>query len=67
MKTKSGLSYAAATNVYLDGKHIGEIREEKGTLTGWDQQGIGYRYYPKGQKMGGDLYAFLDTCKKSLE
>ena len=42
--------------VRLDGKFIGTIQPEDG----------GFRYYPDGQKVGGDLYATVTLCQKSL-
>ena len=42
--------------VRLDGKFIGTIKPEDG----------GWRYYPKGQSVGGDLFKTLGLCQKSL-
>jgi hypothetical protein len=42
--------------VKLDGKLVGEIRQEAD----------GFRYFPKGQKTGGELFSTLPACKKSL-
>lgn len=66
MKTKSGISYQTRVTVYLDGKPIGEIREEMGTLPGWNGGKPGFRYYPKGQKIGGELYTRLEHCQAHL-
>lgn len=30
-------------------------------------EGNGWRYYPKGCKVGGDLFSSLKLCQKSLE
>jgi hypothetical protein len=45
--------------VYLDEKPVGKIK----TVIG------GYRYVPNGYspKQGGEIFASLDKCKKSLE
>ena len=43
--------------VCLDGKICGEIREVTG----------GYQYFPKGSKVGGDVYPTLEEVKHSLE
>lgn len=43
--------------VRLDGKVVGVIKNEK----------PGWRYYPKGQKQGGDLFPTLSECQRSLE
>ena len=60
MKSANGndsMSYQEKHIVYLDGKITGEIREEYGS----------YRYYPKGSKTGGKVFATLNQCKQSLE
>ena len=44
--------------VYLDNKHVGNI---------FEIQGKGWQYFPKGQKEGGEIFASLALCKKSLE
>lgn len=46
----------ADVKVRLDGKVVGTIKKE---IDGW-------RYYPKGQKVGGDLFKSLSLCQKSL-
>lgn len=43
--------------VYLDGKKTGIIKSENG----------GFRYYPLGQRIGGDWFSKISDCKKSLE
>lgn len=49
--------------VYLDSKHVGTIKKELST----DGLTPGFRYYPKGNKFGGDLYFGLPALKRSLE
>lgn len=54
------IAYEQLTNVvyvYLDGRRIGTIRK------GSD----GYRYFPKGDTVGGDSYCTIGEVKKSLE
>ena len=51
----------ANVRVRFDGKIVGEIRKEKSRcFEGW-------RYYPKGEKNGGELFESLRACQKSLE
>ena len=47
-----------STKVKLDGKHVGSI---KGNYKD------GYRYFPKGQKTGGEKFSMLQDCKASLK
>lgn len=42
--------------VFLDRKHVGVIRQNSGE----------WRYFPKGKKIGGEPFATLEACKKSL-
>lgn len=44
--------------VFLEGKHIGEIR-----TVGASQ----YQYFPKGSKTGGDKFNTFQECRRSLE
>lgn len=44
-------------NARLDGKIVGQIRRE---LDGW-------KYFPKGQKIGGEAFKDLSACQASLE
>lgn len=65
------ITYSAEYKVFIDGVRVGTIEEcygAKGYGVG-NRPGeiIGYRYYPKGQKTGGDLYPTLAACKQSLE
>lgn len=46
-----------ALGVYLDGIRIGEIRVVSG----------GFQYFPRGQKIGGDIFPTLAEVKRSLE
>ena len=46
--------------VRLNGKAIGEIRLEASI------ESAGWRYFPKGQKTGGELFSSLSACKRSL-
>jgi len=56
-----GLSVSSSVRVYSGGRRVGTIKAE--TEAGSD----GYRYYPKGNKYGGDFYNSLAACKRSLE
>ena len=60
--TFGGLDAASHTvKVFIDGRHRGTIkREHEAGSDGW-------RYYPKGNKYGGDFYSTLAACKRSLE
>jgi hypothetical protein len=49
--------------VYSGGLRVGTIRRELSA----DRITYGYRYYPKGNKVGGDLFFSLVGCKRSLE
>lgn len=49
--------------VYFNSKLVGTIRKELSA----DGKSEGYRYYPKGDKVGGDLFFSLTRCKHSLE
>lgn len=49
--------------VYHGSKHLGIIRKELSK----DGLSEGWRYYPKGNKFGGDLFFSLPACKRSLE
>lgn len=69
---KTALTYITEIRVLLNGKHVGNIRECYNTPksprhTGKPGPVIGYRYYPKGDKTGGDLYPTLRACELSLE
>lgn len=44
-------------DVYLDGKKTGRIKKVP----------TGYQYFPKGQKVGGEIFFKLEDCKRSLE
>lgn len=44
--------------VYLAGRHVGVIRQQK------DGQ---WQYFPKGQKTGGEKFPTLAQCKRSVE
>lgn len=69
-KTKpQGISYGLeVVKVYLDGKHIGEIREvENGTFSRFELQNFGFQYFPKGQKLGGEIFNTMNDCKASIE
>lgn len=43
--------------VKLDGKYIGDIKEVAN----------GFQYFPKGKKVGGEVFHTLALCKESLE
>lgn len=57
-----GICYRTETKVYLDGKHIGTIRQ-KGSMA----YSHGYQYTPKGAAVGGRFYPSLEACKGSLK
>jgi hypothetical protein len=50
--------------VKLDGKVIGEIKEVP--MPNYTQR-IGYQYFPKGSKTGGEVFAFKADCMNSLK
>ncbi len=56
-------TYITEVQVKLNGKHVGTIREvlPKGASLS------SFVYFPKGQKIGGDMYPTLAACKASLE
>ncbi len=47
--------------VYSGGLRVGTIKQET------EAGSVGYRYYPRGNKYGGDFYKSLTACKRSLE
>jgi hypothetical protein len=49
--------------VSLDDKVVGFIKRVPWAPEG----GIGYQYFPKDQKTGGEKFPTLRECKKSLE
>lgn len=55
--------HAVNTNlaVYLDGKRVGTIKRTKGKNT------PEYRYFPKGDKVGGESFASIQAVKDSLK
>lgn len=46
--------------VKLDGKIVGVIKKSG------DAKGYGWRYFPKGDKIGGEPFQYLHQCQKSL-
>ena len=55
------ISYKTAgldVRVYLDGRHVGTIKRGDGE---------GWRYFPKGSKVGGEPNHSLTEIKRSLE
>lgn len=56
----SSITFETTVKVKLDGKHVGDIKEVK-TISG-----LAYQYFPKGSKVGGELYPSLQSCKQSL-
>jgi hypothetical protein len=46
--------------VYLSGRRIGTIKREVRFCM------PGYRYFPKGQKIGGDWFGTASRCMQSL-
>jgi len=52
-----GWSYKKPLPVLLDDKLVGEIRPVNG----------GWQYFPKGSKIGGDVFKRLPDCQRSLE
>ena len=64
--------YEASFKVYLNGKHIGSIHEEYAhngysPFNGKPGSITGYRYFPNGDKMGGDLFPTFAACRQSIE
>jgi len=47
--------------VKLDGKLVGVIKKSG------DDRGYGWRYFPKGDKVGGEVFASVIACKRSIE
>lgn len=43
--------------VKLNGRNVGEIRQEGGL----------FQYWPKGSRVGGEKFATCTACKQSLE
>jgi len=58
-----GIRYEIEINVYLDGKHVGSIRNADSIPEIKD----GFQYTPNEQAVGGRIYATLEACKASLE
>lgn len=58
------LSYITEHRVLLDGRQIGTIKELYAEIGG---NVTGYRYFPKGDPKGGDIYPTLAACKQSLK
>lgn len=61
--SKPNITYQTEIVVRLDRRIIGEIRVEQGLLA----PGETYQYFPKGQKVGGNVFSSLAACKASLE
>jgi hypothetical protein len=59
------ITYDHVVQVRLDGKLIGEIRHERDPQEATIY--FGWRYYPKGKKVGGELFQTLDEVARSLE
>jgi hypothetical protein len=53
--------------VSLDKKRVGTIHAEQIGETGSSEGITMYRYFPKGKKVGGGLFATLNACKRSIE
>lgn len=51
------ITYEIKVEVYLDNLYVGYIGKDFG----------GYRYFPKGQKEGGQVFETIEKVKKSLE
>lgn len=49
--------------VYLDKKKIGEIRSVE--FSG-SPDGLGWQYFPKGQKKGGEIFVTLRLCQQDV-
>jgi len=69
---KNSLTYISEFYVLLDGRQVGRISEcydtSKGrTHTGKPGSVIGYRYFPKGDSKGGEMFPTLSACQASLE
>ncbi len=66
------LTYREETRVYLGKRHIGTIRAVYAARNDFPsnrQPGNlgGYRYHPKGDRKGGEVFPTLNACKRSLE
>lgn len=66
------ITYSTVITVRLNGKKVGEIRELYNPYSGPTTQGlpgnlVGYRYHPKGDKVGGIIHHTLAGCKQSLQ
>lgn len=46
--------------VYLEGRRVGTIKRVTCGST------VGYQYFPKGQKTGGEIFTSSAACKQSL-
>lgn len=57
----SKIEYITNVIVKLDGKAIGTIKPVK-----YPNGDPGWQYFPKGTKIGGDIYSTLATCQLSL-
>lgn len=67
----SSITYSERHTVKLDGKTIGEIRavyQPRNDFPSNRQPGnlVGYRYHPKGDKIGGELFNTLRACQLSV-
>lgn len=49
--------FTTPIKVKMSGRHIGDIKQAIG----------GYQYFPKGQKIGGEIYPTIKEVKQSLE
>lgn len=53
--------------VYLDGRAIGTIRLVAAKVLDTGKVQSGYRYFPNGQREGGEVFDTVEACKKSLD
>lgn len=49
--------------VFLENKHVGNIKKVGTEIN----DSIGYQYFPKGQKKGGEIFKRISDCEHSLK
>jgi len=60
------ITYKTTIDVFLDGEFKGKIRPVSFT-SGTGCGPTAWRYFPKGQKYGGEKFDTIEEVKKSLE
>lgn len=73
---EQGITYEERIKVRLDGKHIGDIKvtqipecsKKHNSYSITNQIAVVYyQYFPKGSKVGGEVFDSLEKCKRTLE